>query len=81
MKAFVIFREEERRRKEEEEAAAAAAAKAALTEEEEKELENAPPPVLPYSSLFIFSMFDVSKVSPLIYTTHLFFIVMVIYLL
>jgi hypothetical protein len=49
------FREEDRRRKEEEEVAAAAAAKAALTEEEEKELENAPPPVLPYSSLFIFS--------------------------
>ena len=52
---MLFFREEERRRKEEEEAAAAAAAKAALTEEEERELENAPPPVLPYSSLFIFS--------------------------
>merc|ERR1719412_569967 len=47
--------EEERRRKEEEEAAAAAAAKAALTEEEEAALANLPPPVLPYSSLFIFS--------------------------
>merc|ERR1719412_2710863 len=47
--------EEERRRKEEEEAAAAAAAKAALTEEEEAALANLPPPVLPYSSLFLLS--------------------------
>lgn len=37
-----------------EEAIAAAAAKA-LTEEEEAELANAPPPVLPYSSMFVFS--------------------------
>ncbi len=43
-------REEEERRKAEE-----AAAKAALTAEEEEELANAPPPVLPYSSMFIFS--------------------------
>ena len=50
-----FYREEERRRKEEEEAAAAAAAKAALTEEEEAALANLPPPVLPYSSLFLLS--------------------------
>ena len=43
-------KEEEERRKAEE-----AAAKAALTAEEEAELANQPPPVLPYSSLFIFS--------------------------
>ncbi len=43
-------REEEERRKAEE-----AAAKAALTAEEEEELANAPPPVLPYSSMFLFS--------------------------
>ena len=47
-------KEEEDRRKAEEEAAAAARA-AALTEEEQEELANAPPPVLPYSSMFIFS--------------------------
>ena len=38
-----------------EEAEAAAAAAKVLTEEEEEELANAPPPVLPYSSMFIFS--------------------------
>ena len=47
------FCREEERRKAEEEAAAAAAR--ALTQEEEDELANAPPPVLPYSSMFIFS--------------------------
>lgn len=47
-------REAERRRAQEEAEAAAAAAKV-LTEEEEEELANAPPPVLPYSSMFIFS--------------------------
>ena len=48
---FLLYRrdEEERRRAEEE------AAKAALTAEEEAELANQPPPVLPYSSMFIFS--------------------------
>eukprot|EP00094_Tigriopus_californicus_P003244 TCALIF_03120-PB protein Name:"Similar to cac Voltage-dependent calcium channel type A subunit alpha-1 (Drosophila melanogaster)" AED:0.11 eAED:0.11 QI:85/0.68/0.56/1/0.86/0.86/30/131/2029 len=45
-------REEEERRKAEE---AAAAAARALTAEEEEELANRPPPVLPYSSMFIFS--------------------------
>jgi voltage-dependent calcium channel N type alpha-1B len=49
-----FFSEAERRRAQEEAEAAAAAAKA-LTEEEEEELANAPPPVLPYSSMFIFS--------------------------
>ena len=49
-----LYREAEQRRAQEEAEAAAAAAKA-LTEEEEEELANAPPPVLPYSSMFIFS--------------------------
>jgi len=50
----LLTREEERRRAAEEAEAAAAAARA-LTAEEEEELANAPPPVLPYSSMFIFS--------------------------
>ena len=49
-----IFSEAEKKRQQEEAEAAAAAAKV-LTEEEEEELANAPPPVLPYSSMFIFS--------------------------
>ena len=48
------YREAEKKRLQEEAEAAAAAAKV-LTEEEEEELANAPPPVLPYSSMFIFS--------------------------
>ena len=50
-------REEEERRRAEEEAA-----KAALTAEEEAELANAPPPVLPYSSMFIFSSTNAFRV-------------------
>ena len=50
----ITYREAEKRRLQEEAEAAAAAAKV-LTEEEEEELANAPPPVLPYSSMFIFS--------------------------
>ena len=50
----ITYREAEKRRLQEEAEAAAAAAKV-LTEEEEEELANAPPPVLPYSTMFIFS--------------------------
>lgn len=48
-----LFRREEEERRKAEEAAAAAAR--ALTAEEEEELANQAPPVLPYSSMFIFS--------------------------
>ncbi len=48
--AFARRREEEERRRAEEEAK-----KAALTAEEEEQLANQAPPVLPYSSMFIFS--------------------------
>jgi hypothetical protein len=46
---FSRIEEVDRKRAEE------AAAKNVLTAEEEEELANAPPPVLPYSSMFIFS--------------------------
>ena len=52
MKLTCVCREEEAKRAEEE---AAKAAANMLTAEEEEALANAPPPVLPYSSMFIFS--------------------------
>ena len=54
IKINLNYSEAEKKRLQEEAEAAAAAAKV-LTEEEEEELANAPPPVLPYSSMFIFS--------------------------
>ena len=54
IKINLNYSEAEKKRMQEEAEAAAAAAKV-LTEEEEEELANAPPPVLPYSSMFIFS--------------------------
>ena len=48
---FLLCRRDEDERRKAEELAAAAA----LTAEEEAELANRPPPVLPYSSMFIFS--------------------------
>ena len=54
-KVCAYFSREAERKRAQEEAEAAAAAAKVLTEEEEEELANAPPPVLPYSSMFIFS--------------------------
>ena len=56
----MTFDRDEEKKKAEEEAAAAAANM--MTAEEEEALANAPPPILPYSSMFIFSSTNAFRV-------------------